>query len=99
MTITCCANKEFEDLIVLTINTMYKSIGSSMLTWSKFQEVLLDIELSLNNLLLIYVEGIVQLLVLTPNTLIPGIDLVNLEEASGNIDEYELRKRSRYVQK
>ena len=99
MTITCCANKEFEDLIVLTINTMYKSIGSSMLTWSNFQEVLLDIELSLNNRLLIYVEGIVQLLVLTPNTLIPGIDLVNLEEASGNIDECELRKRSRYVQK
>ena len=28
-----------------------------------------------------------------------GMDTVNLEEASDNIDEYELRKRSRYVQK
>ena len=78
---------------------MYKSIGSSMLSWNKFEEVLLDIEVTLNKRLLIYVEGNVQLLVLTPNTLTPGIDIVNLEEASGNIDEYELRKRSRYVQK
>ena len=40
-----------------------------------------------------------QLPVLTPNTLIHGINIVNLEEASDNIDEYELRKKSRYVQK
>ena len=46
---------------------------SSMLTWNKFEEVSLDIELTLN--------------------------IINLEEASDNIDEYELRKRSRYVQK
>ena len=41
----------------------------------------------------------VQLPVLTPNTLIHGINIVNLEEVSGNIDEYELRKRSSFVQK
>ena len=27
------------------------------------------------------------------------MNIVNLEEASDNIDEYELRKRSRYAQK
>ena len=37
--------------------------------------------------------------ILTPNTLIHGISIVNLEEASDNIDEYELRKRSSYIQK
>ena len=41
----------------------------------------------------------VQLPVLTPNTLIHGINIVNLEEVSDNIDEYELRKRSSFVQK
>ena len=90
---------QFERLIGLTKNTMYKSIGSSMLIWNEFEEVLLDIELTLNNSPLIYLEDDVQLPVLTPNTLISGMNIVNLEEASDNIDEYELRKRSRYVQK
>ena len=48
---------------------------------------------------MIYEEEDVPLSVLTPNTLIHGISIVNLEEASDNIDEYELRKRSRYIQK
>ena len=68
-----------------------------MLTWNKFEEVLLHIELTLKNRLLIYIEDDVQQPVLTPNTLIHGIDIVNLEEASDNIDEYESTKRSRYV--
>ena len=68
-----------------------------MLTWNKFEEVLLHIELTLKNRLLIYIEDDVQLPVLTPNTLIHGIDIVNLEEASDNIDECESTKRSRYV--
>ena len=68
-----------------------------MLTWNKFEEALLHIELTLKNRLLIYIEDDVQLPVLTPNTLIHGIDIVNLEEASDNIDEYESTKRSRYV--
>ena len=78
---------------------MYKSFGSSMLTWNEFEEVLLDIELTLSNRPLIYVEDDVQLLLLTPNALIHRMNIVNLEEASDNIDEYELRKRSRCVQK
>ena len=78
---------------------MNKSIGSSMLTWNEFEEVLLDIELTLNNRPLIYIEDDKQLPVLAPNTLIHGMNIVNLEEGSDNIDECELRKRSRYVQK
>ena len=48
---------------------------------------------------MIYVEDDVQLPLLTPNALIHGMNIVNLEETSDNIDEYELRNRSRYVQK
>ena len=90
---------QFERLIGLTKNTMYKSTGSSILAWNEFEEVLLDIELTLNNRPLIYVEDNVQLPVLAPNILIHGMNIVNLQEASNNIDEYELRKRSRNVQK
>ena len=89
---------QFERLIGLKKNTMYKSTGSTMLTWNEFEEVLLDIELNLNNRPLIYAEDDVQLPVLTPNTLIHGMNIVNLEEASDNIDECELRKRSSYIQ-
>ena len=64
-----------------------------MLTWNEFEEVLLDIELTLNNRPLIYIENDVQLSVLTSNILIHGINIVSLEEASDNTDEYELRKR------
>lgn len=53
--------------------------------------LILDIELNLNSRPLIFV--------LTPNALIHRMNIVNLEESSDNIDEYELRKRSRYVQK
>ena len=90
---------QFERLIGLTKNTIYKSIGSSLLTWNEFEEVLLDIVLTLNNRPLIYVEEDVQLPVLMSNTLIHGMNIVNLEEASDSLDEYKLRKRSRYVQK
>ena len=51
-----------------------------MLTWNKFEKLLLDIELILNNRPLIYVEDNVQLQVLTPNTLIHRMNIVNLEE-------------------
>ena len=78
---------------------MYKRIGNSMLTWNEFEKLLLDIELILNNRPLIYVEDNVQLQVITPNTLIHRMNIVNLEEGSDDIDEHELKRRSRYVQK
>ena len=53
--------RQFERLIGLTNNTMYKSIGSSMLTWNEFEELFLHIVLTLSNRLLIYVEDDVQL--------------------------------------
>ena len=85
------AKKRYSE--TLTKNSMNKSIGSSMLTWNEFEEVLLDIELTLNNRPLIYIDDDKQLPVLAPNTLIHGMNIVNLEEGSDNIDEYELRKK------
>ena len=47
---------------------------------------MLDIEPTLNNCPMTYVEDDVQLPLLTPNTLIHGKNIVNLEEASDNTD-------------
>ena len=53
---------QFERLVGLTKNSMYKSIGSNVFAWNEFEEVLLDIELTLSNRPLIYVEDDVQVL-------------------------------------
>ena len=40
---------QFERMVGLTKQTLYKTIGSSTLTWAEYVDVLLDIELVLNN--------------------------------------------------
>lgn len=90
---------QFERLIGMTKNAMYKSIGNSNLTWNELVEVLLDIEISMNNRPLCYVEDDVQLPLITPNALIHGISTVNLDEDPDNINEPCLRKRAKYLRK
>ena len=65
----------------MTKNSLYKSIGSSNLTWSELEEVLLDVEVRINNRLLCYVEDDIQLPLLSPkimtlgkSTSIPEVD-------------------------
>ena len=48
---------------------LYKTIGKSSLTWYEL-EVLMDIEITLNNRPLSYVEDDIQMPILTPNTMI-----------------------------
>lgn len=63
---------QFERLIGLAKRALYKSIGGSLLTWAELQDILLDIDVSLNNRPLSYVEDDPQLPVLTPNSLLFG---------------------------
>lgn len=63
---------QFERLIGLVKRALYKSIGGSLLTWAELQDILLDIDVSLNNRPLSYVEDDPQLPVLTPNSLLFG---------------------------
>ena len=56
---------QFERMIGLVKSALNKTIGHGMLTWKELQEVLLDVEVSLNNRPLSYVENDVQLPVLT----------------------------------
>ena len=46
--------EQYEGLIAPTKQSLCKSIGESLLTWSEFDEVLLDVEVNLNNQPLTY---------------------------------------------
>lgn len=88
---------QFERLIGLFKNAFHKTIGSATLHWAELEEVVLDVEVSLNNRPLSYVEDDIQLPLLTPNSMLNlnPTDLPNLE--AHHISDKELRKRTRYL--
>ena len=61
--------RQFERLIGLFKRAFYKMIGNGTLTWKEL-EVMLDIEIALNNRPLNYLEHDIEMLVLTPNTML-----------------------------
>ena len=89
---------QFEHMISLVKNPLYKTVGKATLSWRELEEVLLDIENTLNNWPLTYVEDDVEHPILTPNTFVNGQNLMlpdkNLE--TGNKD---LGKRFKYIRK
>lgn len=88
---------QFERLIGLFKNAFHKTIGNATLRWPELEEVVLDVEVTLNNRPLSYIEDDVQLPLLTPNSMLnlnPN-DLPNLE--AHQIPDTELRKRARYL--
>ena len=90
---------QFEWMVSLVKQALYKSVGNNLLTWSELQDVLLDVEVALNNRPLSYVEEDVQLPVLTPNALLFGRPNQLPEEDHQNLDEHELRRRARYLRR
>ena len=64
---------QYKRLVGLVKQSFYKSVGKTTLTFGEFEEVLLDIETSLNNRPLCYMEdNDLQQRTLTPNTMIHG---------------------------
>ena len=63
---------QFERMVGLVKQALYKTTGKSKLTWNELEEVLLDIEITLNNRPLSYVEDDIQLPILTPQTMTIG---------------------------
>ena len=78
---------------------MYKTIGKNNLNWYKLEEVLMDIEITMNNRPLFYVEDDIQMAILTTNKMIHGIAISELEEDVSSTEDKDLRKRARYIQK
>ena len=90
---------QYERLIDLVKQAFYKVVGRSSLTWEELKDVILDVEISLNNRPLTYVEDDSEVSVLTPNAMIIG-QVSNLAvEDEGSSEEEEMRKRARHILK
>ena len=62
----------YEKMVGIIKNSLYKTIGSSNLTWSELEEVILKVEVTINNRSLRYMKDDMQLPLLTPNIMTLG---------------------------
>lgn len=70
-----------------------------MLRWAEVEEVVLNVEVALNNRPLTYLDEDIQLVVLTPNSMLL-LDLNHLPELQPyHLPEKDLRKRAKFLQK
>ena len=90
---------QFERLVGIVKQALYKSIGRAILDFDELEEVLLDVEIAVNNRPLSYVEDDVQLPVLTPNLIMYGQSNLLPEADVDSIEETDLRKRTRYLRR
>ena len=88
---------QFERMVGLVKQSIFKVIGKSSLSWDELNEVVLDAEITLNNRPLSYVEDDIDMPVLTPNTMMFG-PYVNVPESDpADEEDADLRRRARYV--
>ena len=87
----------YEKMVGIIKNSLYKTIGSSNLTWSELEKVLLDGDVTIRNRPLCYVENDIQLPLLTPNFMTLGKATSILEEDPDSTDDHDLRKRQKYI--
>ena len=59
----------------------------------------MEVEITMNNRLFSYVERDIQMPILTPNTMIHGIAISELEEDVSSIAVKDVKKRGRHIQK
>ena len=88
-----------ERLIGLVKSALNKTIGNGLLRWKEFQEVLLDVEITLNNRPLSYVEDDVQMPLLTPNAMLFLNSNLLPELQPHHIETADLRKRAKHLLK
>ncbi|XP_028414391.1 uncharacterized protein LOC114537541 [Dendronephthya gigantea] len=88
---------QFERLIGVVRNAMYKVIGGATLTWSELIDVLLDVEIQINRRPLSYMEDDVELPALTPCTFLFQRTSELPESEPWRIDDEDLRKRAKYL--
>ena len=63
---------QFERMIGLIKQSLYKTIGNDFLSLKELRDVILDVEVTLNNRPHSYVEDDIQFPILTPNSLLYG---------------------------
>ena len=83
-------------MIGLVKNAFNKVIGSGHLSWQKLKQVLLDVEITLNDQPLSYVEDDVALSILTPNSMFPTTNILpNLQPH--HIADVDLWRRAKHL--
>ena len=90
---------QFERLIGLMKSAFYKTVGQGLLSWEELSEVLLDVEITLNNRPLTYMEEDIQLPPLTPNSLLFVNTNILPDLAPYHLEEKDLKKRAKFLQK
>ncbi len=90
---------QFERMVGLVKNCLFKSIGNGCLTWEELTDVLLDIEIILNNRPLSYIEDDLQHPILTPNSLMFVLSNVLPEMQSHRVEDGDLRKRAKFLKR
>ena len=91
--------RQFERLIAFVKSALNKTIGNGLLWWNELQEVLLDVEITLNNRPLSYVEDDVQMPLLTPNAMLFLNSNLLPELQPHHIETVDLRKRAKHLLK
>jgi hypothetical protein len=87
---------QFERLIGLMKSAFYKTVGQGLLSWEELSEVLLDVEITLNNRPLTYMEEDIQLPPLTPNSLLFVNTNILPDLAPYHLEEKDLKKRAKF---
>ena len=90
---------QFERIVGLMKQALYKAGGGTLLTWNELQDLLLDVEVALNNRPLSYVEDDVQLPILTPNSLMFNRPNQIPTQDYHDIEEVDLRKTAKRLER
>ena len=89
---------QFERMVRLMKQCLYKSVGKANLKWKELEEILLDIENTLNNRPLCYLENDIQFPIVAPNNLVCRENMYNLGDGIESVNG-DLRKRAKYIRK
>ena len=90
---------QFERLVGIVKQALFKSVRRAILTWKELEEVMLDVEVAINNRPLSSIEDDVQLPLLTPNMMIYGQPNLIPEPGADTDDDTDLRKQARYLRR
>ena len=91
---------QYERLIGVVKQALYKTIGNGFLSWTELENVILDVEVTLNNRPLSYVEDDdIQLPILTPNSLQFCQTNILPELQDHHVENPDLRKRAKHIQR
>ena len=80
--------------------SLRKALGNANLTFKQLKEVLLNVDVTLNNRPLDYLEDDIELPPLTTNSMLHGINVCQPEEDLENLDEEtNMGRRARYIKR